>query len=407
MSIQLTIERQTQRFDSGIVEIGRAAENQFSLPNDSRLASLHVVLKSINNRWIIESRDGGPVRIGTGRPVQFAWLNSGDRVQLTEAGPELCFEVVATAPIDVAVETCPPTRRDASWVPKPMSIVAALVPMFLVATVWMLWPRASRIESRLADDLRPTVATQLPSSAVKMVGNDASASVVDPRELLILVGIGDLQNGNRPHVLGVGWLWDERTAVIPRVLGDFMESLIRELKNQGTVRQGCVIQGVALEFDRIQSPIECPEISILHLRKPAESPKSIRDLWQLASATDIQRRRGEGKKFRRLSFPLLPRSPEVERAQRESAADSEAAGYANSLSWKAYDPELTEFTERAIAEARLVFEQGRHYLNVADVTSRLERVSLLINEEQKIVGMSLPDASVIWTDSLQNALGSP
>jgi hypothetical protein len=95
MPIQLTIERQTRKFDSGTVGIGRGPENQFSLPDDLRLAPSHAILKPINNRWIIESRDGGPVRIGSGRPVQFAWLNSGDVIQLTEAGPELVFEVVA------------------------------------------------------------------------------------------------------------------------------------------------------------------------------------------------------------------------------------------------------------------------------------------------------------------------
>jgi hypothetical protein len=237
--------------------------------------------------------------------------------------------------------------------------------------------------------------------------SESLPSVVDPRERLILVGIGDLHNDNRPHVLGVGWLWNERTAVVPRLLGDFVESLIGELKSKGTVRQGCVIQGVSLEIEQILSPAECPEISILHLKKPAESPELGPEQWLRVTSDDIQRRRGQGKKIRRISFRALPHSPEVERARQESPIGSTSLGYVNGLSWRAYDPEITEFTERATEEARFVYEQGRHFLNVAGVGTRLERVGLLIDDQQKIVGMTLPDASVIWTDSLQNALGSP
>jgi hypothetical protein len=373
MSIQLTIERQTQRFDPGIVGIGRASDNQFSLPDDGRLAPFHAVLKSIHNRWIVESRDGGPVRIGTGRPVQFAWLNSGDVIQLTNAGPELLFEVVTTTtvtpqrpagptssavPHDAGIRVSLPVEKEVWRVTNPAVIVAAIVPLGLLVTVWMLWPQTSRTESRVSDNSVSAVNPLINPPTAKDMSSVPSPLLVDPRERLILIGVGDLKHDRRPHVLGVGWLWNERTAVVPRLLGDFLESLIRELKTNGILRQGFVIQGVSLEIAQILSPVGCPEISILHLKNPAESPKQIREQWQRVTANDIERRRRKGKKFSRLSFRLLPRSPEMERAQRESSVDSKALGYVNSLSWMAYDPEITEFSECATEEARFVFERA-------------------------------------------------
>lgn len=92
MPIKLTVERQTLNFDVDAIGIGRDPENQVALPNDSRLAPMHAILRNVNGRWIIESHEGGPIRIGNGRPSRFAWLNPGDVIHLTETGPELIFE---------------------------------------------------------------------------------------------------------------------------------------------------------------------------------------------------------------------------------------------------------------------------------------------------------------------------
>lgn len=451
MPIQLTLEQQTLRFDSDTIGIGTAPENQISLPADTRLARVHAVLRSVNGRWIIESREGGPLRVGNGRPAQFAWVNPGDLIHLTDSGPVLKFELLTASgapapaspavsppavpqplPIREAAALPPPVPRPLAvpaptsrviepnessasgnyipaddwriWV-KPIAIMA-LSSVVLLAGMFF-WPRSKPLSPMKTDDLEfveasPVIAPVPDESPLKTV----SAVAADPGELLVLIGIGDLRSGNRPHVLGVGWLWDERTAVVSRMLGDFVNSLLADLKSTAP-RQACVIQGISLEISRIDSPTTCPEISIVRLKDAAELTFPVREQWQLVSEKDIERRRGLGRKLKRISFPALPKSPAVQKAKAESTELTESDLYAFSLSWQAYDPEVSAFAERAEDEARLVFEQDHHFLNTADAASQLERVGLVISDDRKIVGMTLPDSSVVWTNALQRALQSP
>lgn len=99
-----------------MIAIGRSPSNQISFPNDTRLAPVQAVLRSVAGRWIIEAREGGPIRVGNGRPAQFAWLNSGDVIQLTEAGPEVIFTLEATA---AAQPVSPPLPTPRAPVPSP------------------------------------------------------------------------------------------------------------------------------------------------------------------------------------------------------------------------------------------------------------------------------------------------
>src|SRR5438477_6820 len=92
MPTVLLINGQTQRYETETITIGRGIDNTIALPHDQRLAPLHAVLKSVAGRWIVESKEGGALRVGNGRPTQFAWINPGDVIHLTESGPELVFE---------------------------------------------------------------------------------------------------------------------------------------------------------------------------------------------------------------------------------------------------------------------------------------------------------------------------
>lgn len=452
MPIHLTLERQTLLFDTNTIGIGRAPENQISLPSDMRLAAQHAVLKSVNGRWLIESREGGPVRIGNGRPVQFAWLNPGDIIHLTEAGPDLTFNPVPSSgtlenqtntpaplpvkplPIPAAprIES-PPVQRLPVTTTMPAkstggkvesSASASASGMFIPADDWRIWvkpvgvcavvsllllgawsfrpltsPQPSPVETATGP-----IANTLPSAtAISSVAEPANV-IADPRDFLVLIGIGDLQADKRPHVLGVGWLWDERTAVVARPLGDYLQNLTKELKNKGIFRQACVIQGVALEIADISSVTACPDISILKLKDHAELPAPMRELWQVVTARDIQKRRGQGKKFKYMSFRKLPQSPALKQAGAQLKSESDADRFELSLSWQAYDSEVEEFTQRAEEEARFVSEQGLHYLKSSDSENPLERVGLLITDDQKIVGMSVPNMPIVWTETLQRAL---
>ena len=92
MPIAVLINGETRRFDADTISVGRATENAISLPHDERLAPLQAILKCVAGRWIVEAQGGGSVRVGNGRAAQFAWINPGDVIHLTESGPELVFE---------------------------------------------------------------------------------------------------------------------------------------------------------------------------------------------------------------------------------------------------------------------------------------------------------------------------
>jgi hypothetical protein len=73
------------------IAIGRDAAATLSLAGDHRVQSRHAVLRRVATRWLIEAADGVTIRVGDGRPTKVAWLNAGDVIHLTEAGPTLTF----------------------------------------------------------------------------------------------------------------------------------------------------------------------------------------------------------------------------------------------------------------------------------------------------------------------------
>src|SRR5262249_60928157 len=77
MPIALSINGEIRRFDADTISVGRGSENVISLPHDERLAPLQAILKCVAGRWIVEAQGGGAVRVGDGRPAQFAWINPG------------------------------------------------------------------------------------------------------------------------------------------------------------------------------------------------------------------------------------------------------------------------------------------------------------------------------------------
>lgn len=91
MAVVFKIDGRMLQCDGEVIAIGRAPSNQISLPNDTRLAPVQAVLKRVAGRWIIESQNGETLRVGDGRPTLFAWLDPGDSIYLTEAGPEVTF----------------------------------------------------------------------------------------------------------------------------------------------------------------------------------------------------------------------------------------------------------------------------------------------------------------------------
>lgn len=131
MAVVLTIDGKTMRCDGEIVAIGRSPSNQISLPDDQRLAPVQAVLRLVSGRWIIEARDGGPIRVGSGRPAQFAWLNSQDVIHLTEQGPQVTFALeTAERPPAPAGVPAPVPAQVAFMVPTHERLIAAANPGF-------------------------------------------------------------------------------------------------------------------------------------------------------------------------------------------------------------------------------------------------------------------------------------
>lgn len=424
MAVELSIGPQKYEFESDSVGIGRAASNHISLPDDERLEQRHAILRHAGGRWIIESCEGGPVCIGDGRPVRVALLNSGDVIRLTESGPDILFKLPVSK---ASIPAIPATKQ-----PEPLPLGSAAASKTLRPAV--------RADGRVSDDalvqsdesfhsaspgrmLVPVVTVVLAVIATSAVGiaiwapggksnehrqlaapppqsepiataqdsaSGSSTDPVDPKDFLVLVGIGDLQTDNRPHIMGVGWLWNDKTVVIPRTLGDALSELVEATKTKGTPRQACVIQGVAMEVKEILPLSDCPKVSILRLSESAELSTPVRDVWRRVTATDIERLRQHGKSLSYVSYAPLPRSPNI----------SGSHGF----SLQPYDPELVRMQTE---EAKLLYEQRIHLLKAADPAARLERGGLLVDQAQKIVGMTALDSTVIWTDSLEQSLGKP
>jgi hypothetical protein len=441
MPIQFSLDHQLFTFDEPAISIGRARDNLLALPQDIRLEEHHVILRCVQNRWIIEAVDVADVKIAGGRPGRVGWLSPGDSVLLTESGPELQFEPVAAknraavgpkktepkvavpaafVPLDVLPTTPPP----APSLIEPLSNQASRKTsarsetrlshrtLVSIASVLVLLPLAyasgmylARGTSTPIVDIPPVVtpleesrlvaATPSPeSTAIPTFPSATSASTaelppaklqpaLDPNDLLVLVGVGDLLHEARPHILGMGWLWDSQTVVVSRDLGLALDGLIQMAKEEGHSLQVCVIQGIPIQLSSIEHPAQTPQISRLRLQEPAELTVTGKDCWKSVTAVDVERMRGKGKKFSYVSYRALPRH--------ESAKGS------HGLSLVAYDPELIQITS---IPASFLYEQRRHAFKPLQEETLLERGGILVDEDQNLVGMVLRDASVIWGDQL-------
>lgn len=456
MPIKLIVERQTLCFNSEVIEIGRDPENQIALRDDLRLAPRHAVLRCVNGRWIVESRDGGLISVGSGRPTQFAWLNPGDVIHLTASGPELVFEPISDSTLNspprsrgtpppskasapgrdgfrsaVLQEASPAVQRavtfpaEASATTPPIPRIPAIhenesVPDLKTKksdvtttpdsvattsnlTIWLgfmvsgaislllfvglglvIWPQQSPSnDSSISESAAPIVL--VPTS----VSPRAPSPTLDPREFLVLIGVGELTTDNRPHVLGVGWLWDDQTAVASRDVGEAIREIVAESRIKRSPRQGCVIQGIAVEVGRIRFPDTCQDISILELKEPMGLRAPARQQWRRANSKYIERRRAIGESLAYVSYRQLPRSGLIKGTHRFPLTE--------------YDPETCPLST---TEARFVFEQGKHFLKSNELNSILEYGGILVDGERRILGMTAPDSSLIWTEVLERAIDS-
>ena len=201
MPIALSINGQTRRFDAETISVGRSPENAVSLPHDERLAPVHAILKCVAGRWIVEAQAGGLVRVGNGRPTQFAWINPGDVIHVTESGPQLVFEpdLVAVNPADpaspvaVAGLTAPDPKAFGSAAGAPNSAGAAAIARPAGG--------APAVKREVSPDARPpqgavAASTASPSSASRR--NLTQSIIAGGVAAFLLIGLGVLLSGRAP-----------------------------------------------------------------------------------------------------------------------------------------------------------------------------------------------------------------
>ncbi len=453
MSIKLTFERQTLSFHTDAVGIGRDPDNQVAFPNDSRLALQHAILRCVNGRWIVESRDGGPIRIGNGRPSKFAWLNPGDVIHLTETGPELIFEpcsdgtsvptsrAVPAKPSQPAPPTAvasaiapyipfiPDTAADAAiekrkqdndsisahlgpHAPQPVPakvitqnsiddvlesrsnplillVAFAMLTIVVVAGLAMISRGVGTASSETSGsiaglpgnkvtDLNPGTSTLQPLP--ENPRPDQMTPGPDPSDFLVLIGFGDLKAGDRPVVLGVGWLWDDRTAVTSRAIGTAIEMLA---KPEGSPRQGCVIHGEWNEVVEVLHPSACKEISILRVKGSFTLSRAARNQWRRVNAAEIEPQRLSGKRFHYHSYDPLPRPADTP---------------------ESYDLPLCEYDRNVChlnrEQVRLENKSHEYLLE----STSLARGGFVVDENNKVVGMVPLYSPIIWTETLERVL---
>lgn len=432
MPVELTIERQTRRLETDTVGIGRSPENLISLPGDVRLEPFHATLKQVSGRWIIESRDGGPIRIGTGRPVQFAWLSSGDTIHLTESGPEIEFRIPETGASQPSPQvpmatpaatrgTASPVRptatpppipqtpkikagesSSASFIPaedapswKPILAVGSVAALVVGLFGWIVLQRPTPTPS-VADVVSPLISEESDRSNTKQVTSptlpiqsQVQDTSRDPSDLLVLIGVGDLSDDNRPHLVGVGWLWNSRTVVIPRVLGKNLDEIVTVARTEKIVCQVCVIQGTAIEVDQIIHSPGSDEISLLRLRQNAEILFNPRDIFRRVTSSDVELMRQRGKAITYCSFAKFPKAPKT-------------SGN-HGISLVAYEPKYIRMKKEDASTALEYINRG-HVLKPGATAEPTERGGLLVDQDQKIIGMTLLESSVLWTADLDKAL---
>lgn len=414
MGIRLTYGPATHVFPSGPVTVGREAESDFRVEAEGT-APRHAVLREVQGKWLIESVCDQALTVGDGRPTRLAWLGSGDRIRIGPSGPVLLFEMAATgpaaaplasasAPTSVPRGSAPPSRPSRR-IPPWVVITGGLAAGLLVALLAWRSPPAgasavasSPVTSSIQGSPGPGgttgeeigSATLNPPTRVTPVAESETtgtqSSSTDPADFVVLVGIADFASDSRPHLLGVGWLWNDRTVIVPRVIGETLTAIINKTRERGQPRSGCVICGLPLAVESIAKPREVPEISVLTLAEPADVSAEPKRQWRKVGAGDVQRLRERREPLQYVSYARLPR-PESVKGKHD-------------FSLIAYDPEAVSVVT---AEPKFEYEERRHILK-PDETNPLERGGLITDRQGRIMGMVLLDAQVLWSADLERGL---
>ncbi|MDB5346796.1 MAG: hypothetical protein JWP89_5173 [Schlesneria sp.] len=111
MSIRLEIDGQAVvEFEEENILLGSDPACTVPFLPATGLAPKHAVIRKIAGRWIVEVRGGDSIQVGDAEPTRMHWLNPGDIIRLTDAGPSVQFEPPQRA-------TKPAARRSSAEIP--------------------------------------------------------------------------------------------------------------------------------------------------------------------------------------------------------------------------------------------------------------------------------------------------
>lgn len=187
--------------------------------------------------------------------------------------------------------------------------------------------------------------------------------------------------------MSVGWLWNAYTAVVPRRVAKAIEEFEEQANRNGVQALGCVIQGTKLGIARVIHPEGCSGVSILILKNAAEITLAARDQWHRVNSADVEKLRVRNSTFTYYSYQTFPRPQFVKGNHGFPLCEYDA-----------------EFCRQRHVIAQLIVQGQQHLLNLSDPAINLERGGLLTDDQGRIVGMVLRDASIVWTKSLEQAL---
>jgi hypothetical protein len=109
MSITLQLPSgQRISVEASTIVIGRDPSCNVALAGETRIQPRHATIRKVAGKWMVQSEGNWAIRVGNGVPGGKAWVNPGEEIHLTEAGPTLVF-----APTSVVAEFRPHAKAAA------------------------------------------------------------------------------------------------------------------------------------------------------------------------------------------------------------------------------------------------------------------------------------------------------
>lgn len=152
------------------ISVGSAQNCGVSFLNMPNVKPKHAVIRMIAGRWLVEVREADAIYVNTDEPKRMQWLQPGDVIRLTLAGPEIIFQPTGIA--HVPTPAAPPTT---SW-------------RTVAETHEGPRPSSDQIRSQPAPSNKPVQATSVYSNHRTPIGGTPAPDDIDLPDTREFVG---------------------------------------------------------------------------------------------------------------------------------------------------------------------------------------------------------------------------